>query len=350
MKYSQEIAASGEILRLILQKMVSHPAAFTPPNYAVWYEHLAGINPALSKAMNRLLENDSGLDDDTVEKLYAQHVSECSSDIQQVLRGGIRQLLGRLAESTAQAAKEALRFDRSLKTHGDALKGNLDTVELRTLIDNLAGDTGKMQGSMMTLESQLEASKQEVEKLNQEIESARAEALTDPLTRVLNRRGFEARVQPFFADPASIQNGFCLLMLDIDHFKKVNDSYGHLFGDKVIRTVANTLKSKVKGQDAIARMGGEEFAILLPETDVKGAYAVAEHIRQAIESGKIRRLDSDEYIGGISISIGIAAHANGCSLEVLLDQADKAMYASKQNGRNRTSIFGQHPDQPEKHG
>jgi diguanylate cyclase len=339
MKYTQETAASGEILRLLLQKMVLHPAAFTPANYAVWYEHLAGINPALSAAMNPLLESRAALDDEIIESLYSRYVSECSADMQQKLRGGIRQLLGKLAECTSDASREARRFGSSLLSHGKALKGDLEPAELLALVNNLAGDTGKMHSSMQTLESQLEASKQEVEKLNKEIETARVEAVTDPLTGVLNRRGFELKAQPLFSDPETTHKGFCLLMLDIDHFKKVNDAYGHLFGDKVICAIAGTLKSKVRGQDAIARMGGEEFAVLLPETNPEGAFAVAEHIRQAVENGKIRHHNSSAPIGGISVSIGIASYTPGCSLPEMTDRADKALYASKQKGRNRTSVF-----------
>jgi diguanylate cyclase len=256
------------------------------------------------------------------------------------LRGGIQQLLNKLIESTSEASREAHKFGSSLQSHGKALKSNLGSSELLALVNDLAGDAGKMEGSMQTLESQLEASKQQVEKLNLEIESARVEAVTDPLTGVLNRRGFDIKAQPVFSDSAATQKGFCLLMLDIDHFKKINDSYGHLFGDKVICAIANTLKSKVKGQDAIARMGGEEFAVLLPETNIEGAFVVAEHIRQAIESGKIRNQNSNDPIGGISVSIGIASNTKGCNLLEMLDQADKALYVSKQSGRNRTSIFG----------
>jgi diguanylate cyclase len=130
-------------------------------------------------------------------------------------------------------------------------------------------------------------------------------------------------------------------MLDIDHFKKINDTYGHLFGDKVIRAIAETLKSKVRGDDSVARLGGEEFAVMLPETDISGARTVAEHIRQSIEGGKIRRLDTKEQIGGITISIGVAAYTNGVSVVDLLDQADKALYVSKNTGRNKTSVHGQ---------
>ncbi|HXU92509.1 MAG TPA: GGDEF domain-containing protein [Gallionella sp.] len=321
--------------------MASHPAAFTPPNYAVWYEHLTGINPALSEAMNNRLNSDARLDDEAVEKLYAQYVSESGADVQQVLRKDIKQLLTQLAGFTAETDRQALHFGSSLQTYGDALKGNLDPEELDSLINNMAGDTDKMRNSVQQLQAQLEASKQQVEKLNQELESARGEALTDPLTGVLNRRGFETRTQLIFADEAALSKGLCLLMIDIDHFKKINDTYGHLFGDKVIGAVANTLKSKVKGQDAIARLGGEEFAVLLPETNLSGAHVVAEQIRQAIENGKIRRLDTNDQIGGITISVGIAAHAKGGGLVELMNRADKALYVSKQSGRNRATVFGQ---------
>jgi diguanylate cyclase len=341
MKYSRERAASGEILRLALQKMASHPAAFTPPNYAVWYEYLTGINPALSEAMNKMLDGNVPLDDDAVEKLHAKYVSGHSADVQEVLREDIQKLLSQLAGFTAETDRQALHFGSSLQNYGDALKGNLDAAGLDSLINNMAGDTDKMRGSMQQLQAQLAASKQEVEKLNQELESARGEALTDPLTGVLNRRGFETRTQAVFADRSATEKGLCLLMLDIDHFKKINDTYGHLFGDKVICAVANTLKSKVKGQDAIARLGGEEFAVLLPETNLTGAFAVAEQIRQSIENGKIRRLDNNGQIGGITISVGIASHTKGGGLTELMDRADKALYASKQGGRNRTTVYGQ---------
>lgn len=165
--------------------------------------------------------------------------------------------------------------------------------------------------------------------------------MTDPLTGILNRRGFEIRASQTFADQTTLDKGLCLLMLDIDHFKKINDTYGHLFGDKVIRAIAETLKSKVRGDDSVARLGGEEFAVMLPETDISGARTVAEHIRQSIEGGKIRRLDTKEQIGGITISIGVAAYTNGVSVVDLLDQADKALYVSKNTGRNKTSVHGQ---------
>jgi diguanylate cyclase len=341
MKYAQDRDVSGEILRLLIQKMAGQPAAFTPLNYAVWYEFSTGINPALSEAMGKLLDSGGTLDDDAIEKLYLKYVSDCNVDVQRVLREDIQQLLGKLAGFTEETNQQAHQFGNSLQTYGDTLKQTLDASRLGALINDMSDDTDKMRGSMQNLQSELAASKQQVEKLHQELQSARGEALTDPLTGILNRRGFEINANRTFADQATLDKGLCLLMLDIDHFKKINDTYGHLFGDKVIRAIAATLKSKVRGEDSVARIGGEEFAVMLPETDISGARTVAENIRQSIEKGKIRRLDTQEQIGGITLSIGIAAYTGGVSVVDMLDQADKALYVSKNSGRNKTSVHGQ---------
>lgn len=341
MRYTQDRGASGEILRLLIQKMAGHPAAFTPINYAVWYEFTTGINPALSREMGSLLDDGKKLDDDTIENLYAKFVSECNVEVQRAIQKDIQQLLGNLAGFTEETDKQAHHFGNSLQAYGDTLKQNLDAPSLAALISNMTGDTTRMRGSVQSLQSELAASKQQVEKLHQELESAREEALIDPLTGALNRRGFEAKVQNILSDKAATDKGFCLLMADIDHFKKINDAYGHLFGDNVIRAIAGALKSKIKGQDSVARWGGEEFAVLLPETTKSGARAVAEQIRRSIERGKIHRLGTHEQIGGITISIGVAAYTSGGSIVELLDQADQALYLSKEQGRNRTTVYGQ---------
>ncbi len=341
MKYERNRDESGEILRLAIQKMAGQPAAFTPFTYAVWYEFLTGINPALSEAVNRLFENGKKLDDESIESLYAKYVSDSNMNAQLELQNNLKQLLSKLAGFTAETDKQALDFGNNLQSYGESLKQKLDPAKLNALIGNMTGDTDKMRSSMKNLKDELATSKQEVEKLHQELESARGEALTDPLTGIFNRRGFEKAAKESFENQEILDKGMCLLMMDIDHFKKVNDTYGHLFGDKVITAIASALKSKVKGQDAAGRLGGEEFAVLLPETKLEGAKVVAENIRKSIESGKIRRHNDQEPIGGITISIGISEYASGVGLIEMLDQADKALYISKESGRNRVSVYGQ---------
>lgn len=338
MRYEQDRNASGEILRLLIQKMAAHPAAFTPLTYTVWYEFMTGINPALSKAVTALIDSGTMLDDKAIEKLYTKHISEFNADEQ---RESLQQLLGKIAGFTAETDKQAHQFGNNLQAYGNTLKQNLDGPKLDELINNMAGDTNKMRGSMQSLQTELAASQEQVEKLHKELQSARGEALTDPLTGILNRRGFEGAAKITFDDQSALDKGVCLLMIDIDHFKKINDTYGHLFGDKIIRGIAETVKSKVRGQDSVARLGGEEFAVLLTETDISGAKIVAEHIRQSIEGAKVRRLDTQEHISGITISLGVSTYTGGKNVTELLDQADKALYISKQQGRNRTTVFAQ---------
>jgi diguanylate cyclase len=336
MRYEQDRNASGEILRLLIQKMAAHTAAFNPLTYSVWYEFVTGINPGLSWALSSLLESSNPIDDKAIEKLYHKFIAESNVQEQQE---NLKNLLGKIAGFTAETDKHAHQFGDSLQVYGDTLKQKLDAEKLDILISNMAGDTDKMRGSMQSLQTELEASKAQVEKLHKELQSARVEALIDPLTGILNRRGFEDAARQTFEDQSALVKGVCLLMVDIDHFKKINDTYGHLFGDKIIRAIAETLKSKVRGQDSVARMGGEEFAVLLTETDVAGARVVAENIRQSIERGKVRRLDSQDHISGITISVGVSTYSKGKSIVDMLDQADKALYKSKQQGRNRTTEF-----------
>ena len=341
MRYTQDRETSGEILRLLIQKMAGHPAAFTPLTFTVWYEFTAGINSALSQAMDNLLEEGKKIDDAAIESLYVEFVAERNMDMQLALQKDFQKLLNNLAGCTEETGKQVRHFGNSLQAYGDSLKQNLDASRLDALISSMTGDTSRMRGSMQSLQSELETSKQQVTKLHQELVSAREETFIDLLTGILNRRGFEARVQNIFSGKTSAGKGLCLLMVDIDHFKKVNDTYGHLFGDNVIRATAEAIKSRIKGQDSVARWGGEEFAVLLPETTRQGGRAVAEHIRRRIEVGKIRRLGTQEQIGGITISIGVAAYTSGTSFVDLLDQADEALYVSKKTGRNKTTVHGQ---------
>lgn len=337
MEFTPERKASEEVLRLIIQQMAAHPAAFTPATYAVWYEHVTGTNPALDLAMERLLQESRLLDDATIEFLYENHVSE-SRWATGVLRDSMQKVLGRLLDITAQSDEQAKLYGSSLQDFSKQLRAKPDPLILDTLTARMSNETLAMHGTVSQLHNQMSQCKNEVKRLQKELENARQEALIDPLTGVYNRRGFEIRAQQLMNDQEMLGAGACLLMLDIDHFKSINDNYGHLFGDKVIRTLAGTFKELVKGQDSVCRLGGEEFAILLPETKLQGAAQLAEHLRKSIERGRIKSPLSDVHIDNITVSIGVAAYQPGCNMIQWMDHADKALYLSKQGGRNRVTV------------
>jgi diguanylate cyclase len=126
-----------------------------------------------------------------------------------------------------------------------------------------------------------------------------------------------------------------LLITDIDHFKRFNDSYGHLTGDQVLRLVALSVKQNVKGADLAARFGGEEFAVILPNTPMRSALTVAEHIRRAVMSKELVKRSTGENLGRVTISIGVASYRPGDTYASLIDRADTCLYAAKRGGRNK---------------
>lgn len=168
-------------------------------------------------------------------------------------------------------------------------------------------------------------------------------ASMDGLTGLSNRRTFDERLTIEAARCTRYQNRYSMLMLDVDHFKKVNDAYGHPAGDAVLRFLAGLLRSQVRTTvDMVARFGGEEFAILLPETDKAGAYCVAERIRRAMENSRIP-LPGGEHIS-VTVSIGVCGHPDcGHSCSDIVINADKVLYRAKQEGRNCTRVFGDLP-------
>lgn len=338
-KYTQDKAASAELLRLILQKMAGHPAAFTPPTYAVWYEFLAGINPQLTEAMNKLLGDKGLLTTEMAQNFFDLYISEGNPQAQAAFRVNMQKLLDNMSKFAESTGSETDRFSAGLQKYGETLNKGVDASSLKNMVGEIMQDTQNMRSSVESLQGKLHESKGEVEKLQQELQNARSEALVDPLTGVFNRRGFDAQMKKLLANPDLQGRRVCFMMLDIDFFKKVNDTYGHLFGDKVIRGIAAALTARVKGQDSVARMGGEEFAVILPDTPMQGAYALAEQIRQSIANSKIRRSEKQDVVEGITISIGIADCEIGGDWNDALSRSDEALYASKTQGRNRTTLY-----------
>jgi diguanylate cyclase len=124
-------------------------------------------------------------------------------------------------------------------------------------------------------------------------------------------------------------------MFDIDHFKSFNDSYGHLTGDQVLRLVGMSLKQTIKGQDITARYGGEEFAVVLPNTALRQALTVADHIRRAVMSKELKKKSTGEMLGRVTISVGVSMLKPGDDTDSLIERADACLYAAKRAGRNR---------------
>jgi diguanylate cyclase len=334
MKYLHNKTESAEHLRRALPLMSSQDAGLHPVSYAVWYEHVSGMNAQLSEALDTLLARKGKLDERDIVMLFERHVADVSEASASTFAAGFQRILGEISQSTGVASQEAGAFNETLQrmSQGEALR-NPDNFA------QLLADTQSMQASVATLSQRLESSQREIDTLRAEVTRAREASLTDGLTGLVNRKGFDQALADCLAcTSGAAPEGPCLLMCDIDHFKKINDTYGHVFGDKVIHAVASVIKQNVKGRDTAARYGGEEFVVLLPETSLQGAQTLAEQIRSAIERGRIKRGNQDETAARITLSLGVARHLPGESPTDFVERADQALYAAKQGGRNRVSL------------
>lgn len=164
-------------------------------------------------------------------------------------------------------------------------------------------------------------------------------ATTDGLTELNNHRHFQEILASEVERSRRYKRPLSLLLLDIDHFKSFNDTYGHPVGDLVLKEISACIRKSIRINDVPARYGGEEFTVIIPETAEEGALITAERIRSTIESHVIRSLDKELKV---TVSIGCATHPSlAGSQQELIDNADKALYYSKEHGRNQVSLFNQ---------
>lgn len=338
MRYVQSKEQSSELLRLALPLMAKQMAGYHPVSYAIWYEHVAGINPMLSQLLDERLGTNQPLSEEETYKLHERHVRARETELVEKLKEHLRTLLEDAAASAAAVGSQAGEFCKVLEEGRRELSDSLNPEALGQILSRLVQETTRMQSRTEAISIRLEAKAREVSTLTQELERAQTEALTDPLSGLKNRRGLERDVEDLRATEGGLA-GVALLLADIDHFKQINDTYGHLFGDKVIRAVAQVLHANIKGRDVAARIGGEEFAVLLPGTSLGAARLLADRLRIAIERSRIHRGgDKAPAVGNVTISIGVAAGLADDAFENLMDRADRALYAAKRGGRNRVCL------------
>jgi diguanylate cyclase len=308
----------------------------TPWHFEIWYTYATGYSPSLNQMINELLTRNGTLSDADINQIYETYIS--SSRFTDRIDHVGSQVMGEIEQVMAMigaAAGNASSYTESLADVTQKLGVAADEPAVRAIVESLVQATKEMEKNNQALEERLSASKREITELQQNLETVRSESLTDPLTSLANRKYFDDALAKAMADARDKGEPLSLMMTDIDNFKKFNDSYGHLTGDQVLRLVAVSAKQNVKGQDIAARYGGEEFAIVLPNTVLRSAITVADHIRRAVMTKELMKRSTGEHLGRVTISIGVAALQTGDTAQTLIERADTCLYAAKRNGRNR---------------
>jgi diguanylate cyclase len=384
------IERSTELLRLALPWMSRQSAGLHPVSYAVWFDYVAQTNPPLRAAIDEHLARDGSLDEFATQALFIRHVADVDPETAQRVVDNMQRVLGGIGEAAGSAGAHATRYGASLAqlagalARGDTARGIEDDGatpgvarngpaprQLADVVAEVIADTGTMRSQIGALQQRLADSRREIDRLRDEVRRARDDALRDSLTGLSNRRAFDQALSaclaalaaakpalsaraataaidaaratgatpsaPVFAPPLPGARGPWLLMTDIDHFKRINDTYGREFGDDVLKAVAEALRSLVPAGATLARVDGEAFSLLVPAIDAEGALALAERARAHIGSARIRRPDAGEA-ERVTLSLGIAPLHPGEPAQALVARAAVALRAAKDGGRDRVVV------------
>lgn len=328
---------AAEMLRLTLPMMSRHGVPATPQNYAVWYLYATGEDSEVKQEIDRLLGQGERFTAAVNTRLYRKYIADHDLEKIEDVRGHLMALVAEVGGSLSAAGSDADQFAGTLDTFSHEIASTEDVHGIRVMLQELLVETREMRASNAVLQSSFEEKSKQIEQLQEELRAERERASTDPLTGLHNRISLLERIEEAIEETDG-DPGPAVIMFDIDHFKTINDTHGHLIGDRVIRFVAKTLQQKTKGQDTAARFGGEEFTVLLPATPPVGAKAVAESIRKVVEAAQLVRADTKKPIGDITISAGITSYRKGDDAMEMLNRADQALYRSKNEGRNRSTL------------
>lgn len=334
---TDDLERSYDVAEEALKALRALRLAASPKNIELLIFHLGRAQPELSKDIKSSMGPDGALSQEQADRLYSTHISRVD------VASEIAEMLGKFEEEIGKISGAVTESGLSSKGHTEqltSLSGELSNAvggeqpELSHLVDGLLSVVSSMKDANQQLETQLAESSDEISFLRESISIIQQEAMTDPLTGVKNRKTFDESMERLLERAHENGTPMSLIFGDVDHFKRFNDRWGHQTGDQVLRLVAEMMKANVKGQDVLARYGGEEFAIILPMTTLENAKLLANRIREAVGARALKRRRTNESMGNVTMSMGVATLNSSDCVESLIERADQCLYTAKANGRN----------------
>jgi diguanylate cyclase (GGDEF) domain len=323
-----------ELARKAIQAMEANHVWPTALNFELWVHYVAARDSALASEIDSLIGSGEPFTDAVGEQLAAQYLPKVKLN-GEILEAG--QTLSKELDSVSRAIESAREsseaYGQQLADASESLDGE-DAQAIKAMVESLTVATRKVREENHALELQLHDTTAELTRLREHLEQVRRDAMTDALSGLANRKAFDEALARACAEPDA---AVTLAVVDIDHFKSFNDTWGHQTGDQVIRYVAGVIGRSSPAPRLSARYGGEEFAIIFPGETARTALAVLEAVREEVSSRILKRRSTNEDLGAITISAGIAERKAGEAPASLIERADGALYASKRGGRNRTS-------------
>lgn len=337
MKFAENTGQAAEYLRQAIPLMVKHNIPPNPLNYALWYTYVSNRVPELNQELDKTLTTYGTCPNLVGEQMFRQHMIKDEVDSAENVQAGLIALVNDLHEHASVTAEETKNYSDTLQDSLEALQADGGpALPLESIIQTLARKTQDISDSTQRFQTRIDDAQSEIESLKAELEKTRQDARVDPLTGLFNRRVFETELGTLLYSGNA--GAVTLVMVDVDHFKKFNDTYGHLMGDKVLQYVGKLLRDFCPEPMLAVRYGGEEFAVIMPAQTASKSAELANALREKIQAIRIKQKKSGEVISSITASFGVAESRQEDSISTLIERADKALYSAKEGGRNRVKI------------
>lgn len=337
MALPDDIARTYSIAEHAIAKIKANELAAFPPNFEIWFAYAAGFNPALNKRVNEILRAGEHVSQEQLEAIREEFFGAGSFEERVDAVGG--KLSGKVSEIMNlinEAAGQTSGYSDELQDASKHLSlAAADQEKVKEIVSHLITMTDDVEQKNRSMSEKLLESEQEIASLKEALELVRYEAMTDQLTGIGNRKRFDRAIDEAMLSADASGVPFSLLVCDIDHFKKFNDTHGHQTGDQVLRLVGSTIKGSVSSKSIACRYGGEEFCVIVPATQVKEAAEIANTIRQAVMGKELVKRSTGETLGRVTISIGVAEMREDDTVQSIIERADQCLYAAKHAGRNR---------------
>lgn len=337
MKYHHTNDQAAEYLRLVLRELGRYNLPATPFNYSVWYEFISKVNPELTLALKDHLGKTGDISEEVAYQLYLYHIVNRGQAVVDKVKSKFLDVVKEILNDISSTGEDISGFEKYLLGFSTRVEKSDTESAFKSSLKDLIIEVRKIESSSTMLEDRLSSANEEVKTLQSKLKETEWFATTDALTGLWNRRSFEEKLLQHTSSNGNKGHRLSLIMLDIDHFKRVNDTYGHLTGDDLLRVIAKTLKDYVRGKDVVCRYGGEEFVILLSDTPLAGAVTVAEKIRTHFASMTWKQKSTGVSMGKITLSCGVSQYRSKEALEAFVQRADVALYQSKKMGRNQVT-------------
>lgn len=317
-----------------LEYLKEYNIAATPKAYEVWYQYASRDSLEVVKAIEDFKEKGGTPDKTFTERVHANHLSY------DTIARTVDSVTGMLNEQISDMSGAVTGTDAELSSFSDVLIEMTGSLEDGSFNADDAGKLNsavdKVNNRVKELEGNLEVSQSEIRKLQHYLETVRQEANVDPLTGLSTRKRYDQGLSQSVRSTIETEEDMCIAFFEVDHYDAFKSKWGQTTSEQILRFIGGALKENIKGRDTAARYASSTFALILPRTAIEGAKILADHIRNTVERKRIVKKTTGEFLGRVTLSVGIAKYSKGESIGFFSNRCDRSLLAARLNGRNCT--------------